>query len=1071
MRAARGINAGIRPLLGMVLDSQELLRRLGYEFHVLVEPPSEPEQAEVTFSEVLGVSSAVGRLATLLGERLYMHQLQAIGVLEAGRNLVLVSGTGSGKTEAWFAYALRNRRKTLVLYPTLALAHDQLSRLSDYSNSLGMKVTRIDSEERARLAREGFKISQVKALLSSSDIVVTNPAFLLMDLKRYAVKPSSSLLSSTLPLLDLLVVDELDFYSPRGISLLLAMIRVLAELKRGLQVAVLTAALANPEEVCEYLREVTGRECGIITGKPFRRENRVILVLGKNLSELWRECRSYKKLLESGGAGRDVLEALESYEAFKARAQKVVDALRALGVELPSPHVDPIEILSAYVDDDYATLVFTRSINRAEELYRKLRFSLPEGKSSKVAAHHHLVSRARRSEIEHGLRDGTIRLVLSPRTLSQGVDIGSVARVVHAGLPEEVREFKQREGRKGRRRDIPFTETVVIPSTLWDRELLSRGVQVFEKWVSAPLEVTLVNKENNYGKLFYALFKLLSRQKLAREEYELLEKLGLVRDGQLTRRGKAAWRDLNFHELAPPFGIKRVFVGEDGEERYLEDVSFSDLVDKFQVGCIDYSSDGVVVSLLLGGSSGRVVRKIVEQPLRESILARHDALAYAIEEYRRAKSLWGERSSLFADYARGKLRSEAVSNVIPPSEGFGMYYKFPYKVLWYIESERGRLVETSLGTLVLRDRRVIEVPALTAGKYSDFTYGKAFEVDYREDLRKLRLGLAFLNVFLRKRRRLPLWTFSYSITSVGGRKVFILWEEKCAGYLEKLDWQRVYAELDEYNPSELAEIYLLERDEEAHVEWLALGGDWGVAKQLAKRVVEYILLRDRLRLALRGREWYVPAPGRHLRRVAVDVVRVPLSDDEEFAIGYVALFDGESVVVGRYRKSLFKVEGEEKVQQVLTELLNSGYRVYVYDLERVREELHKLGLTFQAALVSGLVQMGLVVDVKPLMEGLLGASGLSLESILAEMSPDALARVGLAGLESVQEVAHELQRLRSRSPGRPPKLQGRAFEALDEKARMLAEQSSRGIYLLGLLAESAQAVEQGAASAAGHVHK
>ena len=1055
----------------MVLDSRELLRRLGYEFHVLVEPPSEPEQAEVTFSEVLGVPSAVGRLASLLRERLYMHQLQAIGVLEAGKNLVLVSGTGSGKTEAWFAYAFRNRRKTLVLYPTLALAHDQLSRLSDYSNSLGMKVTRIDSEERTRLAREGFKTSQVKALLSSSDIVVTNPAFLLMDLKRYAVKPSSSLLSSTLPLLDLLVVDELDFYSPREISLLLAMIRVLAELKRGLQVAVLTAALANPEEVCEYLREVTGRECGIITGKPFRRENRVILVLGKNLSELWRECRSYKKLLESGGAGRDVLEALESYEAFKAGAQKVVDALRALGVELPSPHVDPIEILSAYVDDDYATLVFTRSINRAEELYRKLRFSLPEGKSSKVAAHHHLVSRARRSEIEQGLRDGTIRLVLSPRTLSQGVDIGSVARIVHVGLPEEVREFKQREGRKGRRRDIPFTETVVIPSTLWDRELLSRSVQVFEKWVGAPLEVTLVNKENNYGKLFYTLFKLLSRQKLAREEYELLEKLGLVRDGQLTRRGKAAWRDLNFYEFAPPFGIKRVFVGEDGEERYLEDVSFSDLVEKFQVGCIDYSSDGVVVSLLLGGSSGRVVRKIVEQPLRESILARHDALAYAIEEYRRVKSLWGERSSLFADYARGKLRSEAVSNVIPPSEGFGMYYKFPYKVLWYIESERGRLVETSLGTLVLRDRRVIEVPALTAGKYSDFTYGKAFEVDYREDLRKLRLGLAFLNVFLRERRRLPLWTFSYSITSVGGRKVFILWEEECAGYLEKLDWQRVYAELDEYNPSELAEIYLLERDEEAHVEWLALGGDWGVAKQLAKRVVEYILLRDRLRLALRGREWYVPAPGRHLRRVAVDVVRVPLSDDEEFAIGYVALFDGESVVVGRYRKSLFKVEGEEKVQQALTELLNSGYRVYVYDLERVREELHKLGLTFQAALVSGLVQMGLVVDVKPLMEGLLGASGLSLESILAEMSPDALARVGLAGLESVQEVAHELQRLRSRSPGRPPKLQGRAFEALDEKARMLAEQSSRGIYLLGLLAESAQAVEQGAASAAGHVHK
>jgi len=1038
-----------------VLDSRELLRRLGYEFHVLVEPPSEPEHAEVTFSELLGVPSATGRLAALLGERLYKHQLQAVETLKSGKNLVLVSGTGSGKTEAWLAYVFKDKKKALALYPTLALAHDQLSRLSDYSSSLGLKVARIDSEERARLAKEGFKTSQVKVLLSSSDIVVTNPAFLLMDLKRYAVKTSSSLLSSTLPLLDLLVVDELDFYSPRGISLLLAMIKVLAELKKGLQVAVLTAALANPEEVCEYLKEVTGRECSIVSGKPFRRENRVILVLGKNLSELWRECRGYRKLLESGGAGRDILEALESYEVFKARAQKVVEALRALGVELPNPYVDPIEILSAYVDDDHATLVFTRSINRAEELYRKLRFSLPEGKSGKVAAHHHLVSKERRSEIEQGLRDGTVKLVLSPRTLSQGIDIGSVARVVHVGLPEEVREFKQREGRKGRRRDIPFTETVTIPSTLWDRELLSRGVQVFEKWVSAPLEVTLVNKENNYGKLFYALFKLFSRQRLAPDEYELLERLGLIKDGQLTRTGKAAWRDLNFYEFAPPFGIKRVFVDENGEERYLEDVSFSDLVEKFQVGCIDYSSDGVVVSLLLGGSSGRVVRKIVEQPLRESVLARHDALAYAVEEYIKAKSLWGERSSLFADYARGKLRSEAVSNVIPPSGGFGMYHKFPYKVLWYVESERGRLVKTSLGTLVLRDRRVIEVPALTAGRYSDFTYGRAFEVDYREDLRKLRLGLAFLNVFLRERKRLPLWTFSYSITSVGGRKAFILWEEECAGYLEKLDWQRIYAELDEYNPSELAEIYLLARDEEAHVEWLALGGDWSIAKQLARRVVEYILLRDKLRLVLRGREWYVPAPGRHLRRVAMDVVRVPLSDDEEFAVGYIALFDGESAVVGRYRRSLFKVEGEEKIQQALTELLNSGYRVYVYDLERVREELHKLGLTFQAALISGLVQMGLIVDVKLLMEGLLGASNLSLESILAEMSPEVLARVGIAELESVQEVAHELQWLRSRSPGRLPKLQGKFFEVLDEKARMLAEQSSRGIYLLGLLTEAA----------------
>jgi len=70
------------------------------------------------------------------------------------------------------------------------------------------------------------------------------------------------------------------------------------------------------------------------------------------------------------------------------------------------------------------------------------------------------------------------------------------------------------------------------------------------------------------------------------------------------------------------------------------------------------------------------------------------------------------------------------------------------------------------------------------------------------------------------------------------------------------------------------------------------------------------------------------------------------------------------------------------------------------------------------------------VDVKPLVENLLGVSNLPLEGVLAEIGPELLVSFGLAELESVQDVASELQRLRSRSPGRLPKLQGRAFRGV-----------------------------------------
>ncbi|MEM0307727.1 MAG: DEAD/DEAH box helicase, partial [Thermofilaceae archaeon] len=166
--------------------------------------------------------------------------------LEAGKNLVLIAGTGSGKTEAWFLYTARRRIPTLALYPTLALANDQVQRLSNYCSLLGVELLQLDSPTLQSAGTAGRRVLREK--LRSALVVASNPAFLLQDLKRYAAAPQRGFITPTLNRFGLLVLDELDFYSPRELAIITGMLRIFSEMGWQPQVAVLTATLSNPEE-------------------------------------------------------------------------------------------------------------------------------------------------------------------------------------------------------------------------------------------------------------------------------------------------------------------------------------------------------------------------------------------------------------------------------------------------------------------------------------------------------------------------------------------------------------------------------------------------------------------------------------------------------------------------------------------------------------------------------------------------------------------------------------------------------------------------------------------------------
>ncbi|MEZ0394038.1 MAG: DEAD/DEAH box helicase [Desulfurococcaceae archaeon] len=879
----------------MRLESREVLKRLGYSFIEWIEGPQEPETSDKTFGEILDEANAlaIGRL------RLYRHQFEALEALREGRNVILISGTGSGKTEAWVFHALsmvknNNDYRVLALYPTLALANDQIGRIERYASVLSAGVAQIDSVKKEEYARTG-RLGTLRGEISAANFVISNPAFVLHDLKKYLLNKASSLLAKVFEGLNLLVIDEVDFYGPRSLALLLGMIEILAKVSnRPLQVAVLTATLSNPEALGEFLRAVTGRDYSVVRGRPFSVENRSYLILGKDLRSFWEIVR--ERFEENArNVPTDHVKELEallsSFESFSKNVYRVLAMMEALGIDVPSPSIDVAEIVAEYAKDEAVTVVFTRSIAMAEELAKGLAERGLEG----VASHHYLVSKAKRKEIEERMKRGDLKVVISPKTLSHGIDVGNVARVVHVGLPDEVSEFYQREGRKGRRREIGFSETVMIPVGRWDRELLANGLEAFRKWLDMGIEKVLVSTNNLYKSLFTGICKIKSpwfKAELDARERRALEEVGVLRGGTLNAR-LLDWvfERMNFYEFAPPYGVKR-YVLREGKRVPLEPIGHCTLVEKFQPGCIDISEDAIVVRLNTGRSS-RHVGSVEEAPIRELDFRSYDFLFVAHEEYTYIKSMWNEKPSLLRDLLSGRISSEELCVVYVPTRGFGPYRKVPNRCIWTVRSQRPRISVVNGQFIVYYDKRPIYVPAPTGGEYRDYTYGYTFPVSPVEDAELLRLALATLMIILRRRYGIRLETIMYDVVKLGEDKYFSLHEPEAAGIIEEIDWLDVRNTVSTYSFDDLDRILLSGLDDIAYSTFVTIRFNWEIVRQEVLRAIDYVLAKERLRVFLRGREFAIPKPSPALKRISVSLLAHVVEEAEQpiLVVG-MAFFDG-----------------------------------------------------------------------------------------------------------------------------------------------------------------------------------
>src|SRR3989449_146665 len=185
-------------------------------------------------------------------EQLYTHQAAAAEAIRAGRNVVVVTPTASGKTICYNLPVLNAvledpDTRALYLFPTKALAQDQLAELNDLGERLG--------DSFGVFTYDGDTPSDArKAIREQGHIVLTNP-----DMLHTGILPHHTRWTRLFENLRYVVLDELHTY--RGVfgshlcNVLRRLRRIASFYGSKLQFICSSATIANPGELATRLIE------------------------------------------------------------------------------------------------------------------------------------------------------------------------------------------------------------------------------------------------------------------------------------------------------------------------------------------------------------------------------------------------------------------------------------------------------------------------------------------------------------------------------------------------------------------------------------------------------------------------------------------------------------------------------------------------------------------------------------------------------------------------------------------------------------------------------------------------
>lgn len=378
-------------------------------------------------------------------DALYTHQSEAITAALDGEDVVVVTPTASGKSlcytlpvlDAWLRDA---DARALWLFPTKALAQDQLAGLQDIARHL-------PGELRAATFDGDTPPGVRQAVRQAGTIVVTNP-----DMLHTGVLPHHTGWVRLFQHLRYIVVDELHAY--RGVfgSHLANVLRRLVRLCRfygsNPTVIACSATIGNPRELAEKLLE-----------RPVR-------------------------CVDGNGAPR-------APRRLWFWNPPLVD--RALGVRR-SATLEARRLVAELVRRDLQTIVFARSRSSVEVLLTYLQRLHPApgpNQPGPVRGYRSGYLPLQRRAIESGLRDGSVRAVVSTNALELGIDIGNLDAAVLVGYPGTVASTWQQLGRAGRRDTTSLGVFIATDSPL-DQFLIRNPGYLLDQ----PAEQGLVDPDN-----------------------------------------------------------------------------------------------------------------------------------------------------------------------------------------------------------------------------------------------------------------------------------------------------------------------------------------------------------------------------------------------------------------------------------------------------------------------------------------------------------------------------------------------------------------------------------------------
>jgi DEAD/DEAH box helicase domain-containing protein len=340
--------------------------------------------------------------------QLYTHQARAIELALAGKHVVVTTPTASGKTLCYNApvldAVLQDRSsRALYLFPTKALAQDQLAELhalvesisSSSGEAVGVFTYDGDTPQDAR-----------RAIRARAQLVLSNP-----DMVHAGILPHHPRWAKLFESLRYVVIDELHAY--RGVfgSHFCNVLRRLQRICRHYGSSPLflcsSATIANPRELAERL---TGQPVEVVEQSGAPRGEKLFFFVNPPVVNhqlgIRRSCLAETRRVAS--------------EFLERNLQLIVFAQSRLATE----------ILTTYLKDDFEDL---------------------PGGAERIRGYRGGYLPLRRREIEKGLREGSVRAVVSTNALELGIDIGALDVAVMAGYPGTVAATWQRAGRAGRR--------------------------------------------------------------------------------------------------------------------------------------------------------------------------------------------------------------------------------------------------------------------------------------------------------------------------------------------------------------------------------------------------------------------------------------------------------------------------------------------------------------------------------------------------------------------------------------------------------------------------------------------